>query len=226
MTTQFVEGFDPEKWLKFPNQFREKALLWKKAGFIPFPVGFSNLGMCGGVAATALDFFYSHLPFPSRNTPPSSKEDSALFNWIKRRQVESVALEDFWKYLSLMYSSPEKDQQVSLEAWQQIAKEIQVHHPVMIGLIRAKIPTWFKVHKIAGIIQHHQVVVWGYQEKRGQITLFLYDPNTPHLKDLKITFDLQDWKGIQSPKGMGSIYAFFKTSYTPRKPPEEISHYA
>ena len=219
MTTRFVEGFDPEKWLKFPNEFKEKSILWKRIGFIPFPVGFSHYGMCGGVAATALDFFYSHLPIPSRSTPPSSQDDPALFNWIKQRQVASVTIYDFWKYFSLMFSSPQKDRQVTLEAWQQIKKEIPAHHPVMIGLIRAKVPTWYKVHRVKGIIQHHQVVVWGYGEKERQITLFLYDPNTPHLKDLKITFDLQEWKGIQAPKGVGPIYAFFKTSYAPRQPP-------
>jgi hypothetical protein len=215
-------AFEPSRWLKFPNRFEEpdqRRLLWKKVFCFSIPVGSSAFGMCGGIVSTALDFFHSKRLPPNRTTPPSSKDDQPLFEWIKQRQVDSVALWDFWKYLTLMFTNSKRDGIEIAEAWSQIKQDIQEGTPVLIGLERAKVESWYKIHQVANIVKNHQVVVWKFEEKEGKVFLYLYDPTTPERKDITISFNLNSTSGITcSPSNIGPIYAFFKTSYQPKVP--------
>src|SRR4051794_23050453 len=112
-----VDGFGPAQWLHFPNYFKEVSLLWKKIGFLSIPVGASNFGMCGGMAATVLDIFHSKRQPPSRTTPPSSRDDKALFSWLKKRQAESISFRDFWKYLTFLFTGKKRDRSEVAQAW-------------------------------------------------------------------------------------------------------------
>lgn len=230
MSSHLIHNFGPNSnnWLKFPNEFKgpdQHSFLWKKLGsWFSIPVGLSTLGMCGGLASTALDFFYSHLAVPSRTTPPSNKEDKALFEWLKQRQVDSVTLRDFWKYLKLMFTSEGTDKQEIARAWKEIKQDILADSPVLIGLERAKVEKWYKIYQIVNIVKNHQVVVWGFEEKETEVILFLYDPKTPNIKDVAFSFNLNEKNYTKwNPEKLGPIYAFFKTSYTPKTLPAEIS---
>lgn len=221
MGSCFRTNFDPSRWLKFPNQFQgtdQRSFLWKKLGWFSIPVGLSNLGMCGGMASTALDFFHSLRLPPDRTTPPSSKDDKALFEWIKERQVDSVTLKDFWKYLILMFTGNKRDKTEIAEAWEQIKRDVQKGSPVLIGLERAKVESWYQIYQVANIVKNHQVVVWGFKEKEGNVVLHLYDPKIPENKNLTISFN-QNFEDIRwSPPSIGRIYTIFKTSYAPKVP--------
>lgn len=222
MSSCFMTNFDPSRWLKFPNEFKgpdQRSFLWKKLGWFSIPVGKSNLGMCGGVASAALDFFYSKELPPDRTTPPSSKDDKALFDWIKQRQSDSITLRDFWKYLTLMFANNKSDKNEIALAWEQIKRDIQKGSPVVIGLERAKVEKWYKIHQLANIIKNHQVVVWGFEEKEGNVLLHLYDPKVPDNENVTISFN-QTFEDIQwNPPTIGRIYTIFKTSYEPKAPP-------
>ncbi len=216
----YFTKFSPERWLKFPNQFKEISLLWKKIGWISIPVGVSNLGMCGGVASTALDIFYSNRLPPSRIDPPSSREDKTLFDWLKKRQVESITFRDFCKYFTHMFTTRKTDRIETKKEWEKIKKHLCGGNPVVIGLERAKVEALYKIYQITNIVKNHQVIVWGFEENSEEATLYIYDPSKPDMKDIKITLHLTADNSIEwSPREIGPIYAFFKTSYTPKQPP-------
>jgi hypothetical protein len=227
MSSHFINNFGPDRWLKFPNQFQgpdQSNFLWKRWGYLAIPVGLSSLGMCGGLASTALDLFYSHRLPPARSLPPSSKDDKALFDWLKQRQVDSVTLRDFWKYLMLMFSDARKDRLEIAQAWEQIKQDILIGSPVLIGLERAKVEKWYKPYQVTNIVKNHQVIVWGFEENNGEVVLYLYDPKTPNIRNVTISFNPNLENYISwSPSNIGPIYAFFKTSYKPKPPPIEIS---
>lgn len=230
MKTTCTTDFGPDKWLKFPNQFNQPAqrcYLWKNFGrYVSIPVGSSAFGMCGGLASTALDIFYNYIPLPTQTDPPSSQKGKALFDWLRQRQVDSITLRDFCKYLRLMFASTKTKEDEISEAWEQIKEDIQLNRPVLIGLQRAKIEKWYKIHQIADIIKNHQVVVWKFEQEGEDVTLYVYDSKTPDLQDVTICFNLNSKSQIKcNPSILGPIYAFFKTSYKPKKPPTEISEF-
>lgn len=224
--TLYFSSFTSEKWLKFPNDFQtpdQRSFLWKRLGSrFSIPVGLSTFGMCGGLASTALDMFYSHHLPPIRTTSPSSRDDPALFNWLKQRQVDSINLKDFWKYLSLMFTNTRKDKAETAQAWRQIKQDILQDKPVLIGLQRAKVESWYKVHQLVSIVKNHQVVVWGAEEREDEIVLYIYDPNKTNMEEVRISFDLNSGKLNSSPPSLGPLYAIFKTSYQPKQIPAEL----
>ena len=219
----YKTNFTPDHWFKFPNDFSERNFLWKKIGPFCFPVGLAYYGLCGGIAAAALDFFYNQLNPPTRTSPPSSKEDKPLFNWLKKRQVDTISLRNLWKYLKFMFTSKKTDQQEIVQAWDQIKQELRAGNPVLIGLERVKVDAWYKIHHLTRIVQNHQVVVWSAQQKTSEVQLNLYDPSRPQVHDARIRLNLLKNTIECYTPDLGPIYTFFKTNYRPSPHPNLLN---
>ncbi|GAA1108134.1 hypothetical protein [Kitasatospora arboriphila] len=142
-------------------------------------------GLCGGMAYSALDYYYTHQPIPQQNILPAT--GTKLFNQIYSRQVPSIT-DNVDKWAELMVN-PFGWRTNEFFNWglqgfnggrlQELQRSIDAGRPVPLGLFKAG---------NGGAGPHHQVVAIGYDlgRYRGDLgafkedlKIFIYDPNHP-----------------------------------------------
>jgi hypothetical protein len=165
--------------LKFVNNFQSEASF---AGINGPRFG----GLCGGMAYTMLDYYYSRSQVPQQTFRPAT--GSTLYQYIFNRQNTSV-LENGDKWLELI-NNPFGWRTTEFFNWglqgfnggrlEELKSQIDVGKPVPIGLFQAG---------DGGVRPHHQVIAIGYQvgrykgdlgEFKEDFKIFICDPNYPN----------------------------------------------
>jgi hypothetical protein len=185
-------------------------------------------GLCGGMAAAALDYFLvdGKLPrgkdyndVPTNDTP----EGSAVRQYLMQRQLESMAL-NFPKLLLWMGiqhvdlpfiqgDGPPWLRHQSFDEWNELKGYLDRGSPWPIMLIGTSTSPF----------HNHQVLAYGYNDPdNGTGTLFIYDMNCPDQENtIKLDFRQSVLVAEEScaDPNRGPLRGFFCNSYTRATPP-------
>lgn len=147
-------------------------------------IGNADNGLCGGMVFTVRDFYQAKLlPPPNTANPPSG---SPLFNYIVNRLLASFNIP--WgvlKYLEWMIT-PDHDTGSWIFtrrglAWRTIVEELpQIMDDIDQGVLSPLgLVTVYSLWP-SDLGKNHQVLAYAYQQDDfGNVTLQLYDPNSP-----------------------------------------------
>ncbi len=215
----------------------------------PIAIGDASNGLCGGMVFAIRDYFDA-AQFPAQMQPKGPGDP--VFDYIVRRLFDSfnspvfgscdpvpcggynllANVVDFQTQMDPVY--PDSDNYVTdgtigdgrawimaHEAWPAIQASIDSGEPCPIGLVLVKslLPT--------DLGQNHQVMVYGYQLQQQQLTLHIYDPNSPSKDDVQISLNISDTSNpisvAHNVNVPGQIYSFFVLRYE-RMPPVGGTH--
>lgn len=188
-----------------------------------------TFGLCGGMAAAALDYFNAGRPLPrgkSLGDLPTyqTPEGAELRRYLLRRQLETMG-DNFPKLLVWMGilhvdlpfiegDGPRWLRDRSLDEWGELKARIDAGTPWPMMLIGSSVSPF----------NNHQVLAYGYDDPDdGTGTIFIYDMNCP---DNENTIRL-DFRGeiLQAEESCpstprGPLRGFFCNNYDPAPPPE------
>jgi hypothetical protein len=206
--------------------------------FLPFALptlpGIGNptsvYGLCGGMSASALDFFLVNRTVPENQAIPQNGEPMQRF--LYKRQLDSFGplaevIFRFIDWMGLPDDTPHGTQKRTQDEFEKIRSRLNRFTPVPIGLLYVK---WTDTNQVW---QNHQVLATGYtRDDQNRIQMRIYDPNYPTRDDVII-------EGERVPLGNGIIglrcrqrigtaekklYGFFAIPYQAAIPPEDISY--
>lgn len=129
-------------------------------------------GLCGGMCAAALDYFYTQAPLPTYQDPAAI--DQKLFTFLCQRQIQSLTVPVLLKIMDwMMAEDTELVKRMTRLEIPKIRRSLDKGTPVVLGLIR--------VHGLNNPTNNHQVVAIGYDDSADDKTMAvaLYDPNHP-----------------------------------------------
>lgn len=226
-----VAGFLPStSGFRFANDFPHVPVRHIGIpGVISLPIGDASNGLCGGMAFAARDYFEARRPPPVDTAAPGG---GPLFEYLCDRLFDSFDLpagparylelmspwlpdgETFWSRIGLAPHG--RAWRIVRDEWPKVRMDIDAGHPSPLGLIKVKSsdPRELK--------QDHQVLAYGYDVVGGTLTLRLYDPNQPGRDDATLSLGTGDPSRpiqITTSPSIGSVYAFFRVTYTPEDPP-------
>lgn len=224
-----VPGFLPSKQgFQFSNSaFAPRPDLVLRTPFGNLELGNAQMGLCGGMAYAARDYFESHHDVPPGATPPDS---GPLFDFIVQRLFDSFELPGgVAKYLELMHPAlPDHETDLSrlhlaphgrswrmvVEEWPLIKKDLDAGHPSPIALVCLKSLDFTKLG------DNHQVLAYGYDLQGSNLSLRIYDPNRPGEDDLTLSLPLDHPEAskqvVYAPM---NVVCFFHTNYRFVAPP-------
>lgn len=165
-------NFKPQKHaFKFGNRFRNEVRVFgsDKIPIIGKYLKMETNGLCGGMAFSALDYYYSDRP-----TPTVVSANSQLRKYLLKRQLDSFKYRDSWRFFRWTRKSSRDIASKTLKnEIPKVKKSIDRGKPVVIGLVGAT--------KLADIgNENHQVICYGYDiNSSGGTELCIYDPNCP-----------------------------------------------
>jgi hypothetical protein len=218
-----VRGFLPSTCgFAFANRFPPQPL-WRLRlpGLGGVPLGDAANGLCGGMVFAAWDLFALGQPPPPEPDPPGY--GSPLFRYLVKRLCDSFHLP--WGPLTYYRWMRAPDAAVGdglarrtvRREWPGVRRALDAGRPAALGLIRLRSANPLRLG------QNHQVLAYAYDldEARGDLTLWVYDPNHPRRDDLTLSLNLHRLGGpgrIAAPTGE-TYRGFFRTPYSPRRPP-------
>jgi len=185
-----VPGFQPSvNGLHFINAYpSEPDFTIPLPGIGNLAVGDASNGVCGGMVFTVRDVFETPGMSPIPATAPPA-EGSPLFRYILDRLVASFDLPDlgFMKYYEWMLT-PDGD-----TGWSPLLSRRGLAWKTIIEEWPARIRTELDAGRLCclGLVtvasadpgqlgRNHQVLSYGYDlDTAGNLTLLIYDPNTP-----------------------------------------------
>jgi Ig-like domain from next to BRCA1 gene len=176
--------------LHFTNSFpSEPDIVVNVPPFGNVTIGDASNGLCGGMVFTVRDVFQAGLPAIPDTSQPAAQ--SPLFNWIVARLFASFNIPGgVLKYLDWM-GSPDHDTgfwffgnwivtgrglawRTIMEEWPLIKADIDGNMPSPLGLVTVSSLNPGDIGK------NHQVLAYAYEvDDASQLTLHVYDPNTP-----------------------------------------------
>jgi hypothetical protein len=192
--------------------------------FGDIPIGNASWGLCGGMSFASRDYFEARQLAPSRTDNPPGEGDE-LFDYIVRRLAQSLSLDDvadFVKYADPIYPDTDdptlgdgRNWVMAHSSWPGIRDCIDAGLPCPIGLVIGYLPNLTELG--------HQVCVYAYELRGQQLTLWVYDPNSPGNDDVTLSLDLartdQSLINVASKVNVGhSPICFFLQSYERRNP--------
>ncbi len=189
-------------------------------------VGNAAWGLCGGMSFASRDYFDAHLWAPTQSTNPKGEGDP-LFDYIVQRLAQSLGVgdaADFIKYADPVYPDTDdptlgdgRNWVMAHVAFPAIRDVIDSGHPCPIGIVIGKLPDVTKIG--------HQVCVYAYQLSGQNLTLWVYDPNSPGPGSDNITMQLDISRTDQALINVNSKInvshapiCFFTQSYEQRSP--------
>jgi hypothetical protein len=222
-----VEGFLPStSGFHFANAFPSVPLVTARLPGIPvdIPIGNAALGLCGGMVYTVIDYFVDGLRPPSDTTPPGG---GPLFDYVVKRLWDSWDVPaGLWRYWTLM--NPElpdygaaipflgslhisRSEVMVAEEWPKVQRELDQQRLAPLGLVRSKSAD------PAVMGQNHQILAYGYELNGTDLTLRIYDPNSPDRDDLTLS------ASVASPQqpcdvactSVTNVFCFFLSRYVP-----------
>ncbi|WP_344804127.1 PLL family lectin [Microlunatus ginsengisoli] len=222
-----VPGYLPSIYgYHFPNKWPAEHItsITLPDPFGDILIGNASWGLCGGMSFASRDYFEARRPSPVQSVNPGGEGDP-LFDYIVQRLGQSLNVgdaADFVKYADPLYPNTDditgdgRDWVMAHTSWPGIRTIIDSGHPCPIGIVIGHLPD----------VTHmgHQVCVYAYQLRGQQLTLWVYDPNTPGGDDVTMSLDIsrtdQQLIPVASTINVGgSINCFFTQSYEQRTPP-------
>lgn len=144
-------------------------------------------GLCGGMSASAADYFLSGTPVPADTTPP--KDGTPLYDYIYQRQTDSlgplaVMAAKFIRWMSL----PDRSTAADVESTASLtAAELP---SVLSRLSKGELIPLGLVYRAAGPGQkpweNHQVLAFASSADGDLTTIRIYDSNYPNRDDVTI----------------------------------------
>lgn len=198
----------------------------------------ATYGLCGGMSASAADFYLAEVDPPTRSTPPG--DGDALFNYLTDRQVDSLgpgflmALK-FAEWMAYEdHRSPtaparpagrSRALDIGVETARQLAgiyDKLDNHDLVPLGLVYVK--------QGAGMLwENHQVLAYGYERDDAGARISIYDPNYPGDDGVVITVRPYEPDGeavrcelIPSRRKGRPVRGLFEMPYVAKTPPESL----
>lgn len=232
----FVSGFTPGKnGFHFNNtDFKNKNIPYSlpplRGSILDLKYGNANNGLCGGMVYTVRDFFESSGIIPETKNIPLGEQDP-LFIYIVNRLFDSFTVDDvslYLKYMNPLY--PDTDENIANTfnltegrafimanvEFPLIRQDILEGHlsPIGLILIKSTLPT--------DLGKNHQVLAYGYQMNGDDVTIFLYDPNSPNNDSIKLSFNAGSTANkievTHNVDAKGYLNCFFRTNYSYKKP--------
>jgi hypothetical protein len=218
-----------------PSQHAFKFVNSFSGFFLPFAVPILGLGnpnsvygLCGGMSASALDFFLNNRAIPADTKVPEN--GNPIQRYLYKRQLDSLGrlgevVFRFSDWMGLPDSTPHGTQKRTQDEFEKIRTRLNQFTPVPIGLLYVK---WSDTNQVW---QNHQVLALGYtRDSQQHIKIQIYDPNYPLRDDVFIEAERvpvgNGVFGLQCQQRIGSsskkLYAFFAMPYQPVIPPEDI----
>ncbi len=203
---------------KFRNSFSLKSSPYELPFGWKIDLSIICFGLCGGMCAAALDYFYANKELPEETDqaalPPG------LFQYLCQRQLDSMTISIVLKFIEWMViEEQERVRRMVKTEIKVMTRALDAGKPVILGLVRttgASNPT-----------MNHQVLARSYavDEATRIMTIDLYDPNRPGLKSF-ICLDLSNPKsGLKLEQHTPGVhpddpclYGFFVVPYRLRKP--------
>ncbi len=173
-----------------------------------------TFGLCGGMCFAALDYFHANRLPPLFQTP--QEIDPKFFGFLCDRQLDSLKVFTVLKFMEWMVID-EKQIVTRVKRYEipKLRRLLQKGEPAVLGLVR--------VRGVQSPTQNHQVLAISYELDPAleQLSIFLYDPNHPHLNPF-IRFFMG--KSATAPLFIQStgepLFGFFIIPYRFQKPPQ------
>jgi hypothetical protein len=189
----------------------------------------SVYGLCGGMSASALDFFLANRPIPATNQIPNA--GTPLQRYLYKRQLDSLGTmgEVILRFVDWM-GRPEDGQQgtnkLTLDEFTKFQPVLDRFTPQPLGLQYVK---WKDTNQV---MNNHQVLAHAYtRAANGVLQIQIYDPNYPDRDDISIeaspVTDTQGVPGLHCVQHVGSsftkpLYGFFAMPYQAVIPPQTL----
>lgn len=221
--------------LKFVNRFRGYFIPFSVPSLPDIPSVKNIYGMCGGMAATALDLVLLDRPIPGTTEAPKRK--TPLHKYIYRRQIDSFGpfgdqIVRFARWMMLPDDTQYGTWKKCAEEFDALRGRLDDGNPLPIGLV------YVSARETKEIWQNHQVLAYGYREPDAEtIELLIYDPNYPLRDDVlvrsrRVSIPAADpqqppLSGLQSEQWVGDkrvkpVRGYFCMPYVPVEPPGDL----
>jgi hypothetical protein len=233
-----VPGFTPTRnGFPFRNSWpRGTTARTIDLGVKTLPIGDAKNGLCGGMSFAAVDYFLAHQTIP-HGLPKPMHEGEPLFDFFVDRLVDSFDLPHLpLTLMTLMDPAyPDAESKVLEEldlghgraytmcrqAWPAIRHRIDTGLPAPICIVKVK------SRHVADLGENHQIVVWKYQLRGTQLTLWVYDPNNPGTDACTLVLDVgrtDTTVTVHATQPAGGsplepIFCFLPTAYHQAVPP-------
>lgn len=181
----------------------------------------SAFGLCGGMSASAADYFLAGLTPPAQSALP--ERGGVLYEYLFLRQAQSFGpgLATALKFAEWTTKSDAELNTLTNGEVEILAKALRERPVVPIGLIIARPGGPPGARNIS---DNHQVLAIAMEKSDGVATIRIYDPNFPKDDNVAIILNLLNTKhpvGIRNrPKGRSTaIRGVFVLPYEPAVPP-------
>lgn len=149
--------------------------------------GNADKGLCGGMVLGALDYFAAGQEIPQMDTAPAGERDP-LFLYLVNRLFDTFSVNSVSLLLKLMNPLyPDTDENVlstfgladgraavmANQEWPLIRGDINSGRPSPVCIVTVKSANPFDLGKC------HQVLAYAYEAAGHDVTLHVYDPNSP-----------------------------------------------
>lgn len=173
-----------------------------------FDLGTLIIGLCGGMAYAALDYYHAGVDSPSADAPDRLRPEE--LRYLYRRQGDSMGLMVLNRIFQWMLRSDRDLLEVT------ITKEL----PTLMARLDSGEPAVLLLLRAQGMdnpTRNHQVVAAGYDldPLERTVTILLYDPNHPdHEPTIRLPYEF-DENGmlVQSERQDDPLRAFFVMPY-------------
>jgi hypothetical protein len=177
-------------------------------------IGNAALGLCGGMAFAALDYWHAgHVP-PAAQPPPGAP----LYRFIVRRLIESwhIPAGVAGYYRGMLSSDAGLARRTIARQWPRVRAFLDEGQPVPLALVTVASASPLLLGR------NHQVVAYGYALDGPEVTLAVYDPNSGPDDGVVIRFSTAQGSGAGFTHTIEigwPVRGFFLTRFTPREPP-------
>ncbi|MEN8098686.1 MAG: hypothetical protein ABFQ89_06380 [Chloroflexota bacterium] len=165
---------------RFPGYYLPFAIRWMP----DIPSVRSFYGLCGGMVASSLDWYYAGEAIPEGNKAPRRK--STIHQYLHKRQMHSIGkvgrqVVRFAHWMALPDGTGRGTWARTWLQFKQVRKLIDQGQPVPLGLV------YVSSHDTLGVWHNHQVLAYRYVVRSNDLfDLYIYDPNHPRRDDVFI----------------------------------------
>ncbi len=217
-------NFDPKTHgFHFANYFINQIATLPGIGQI------STAGRCGGMAYTALDHYFAHLPMPTLTSADFAKtgqvppDGHPLSDYIYKRQIDSFMVLSAAKFVTWTLTRNARTwfsrgitDMTKQDEFAKFRASIDLGVPMTLGLIFAD--------ELSELGRNHQVIGYGYDIDviTGEISIDIYDVNYANQSyQLKSKPGEDQWRET-SPNKEG-WRAWFVQDFSPKRPPDNLN---
>jgi hypothetical protein len=225
------QPFDPAtNGFAFTNSWPQEPAVSVATAFGPINIGNAAAGLCGGMVFAALDYWYAGQAAPSDQPGPGTP----LYKFLVKRIIDSwhvpTGVAQYYQWMNL----PDADAGFTAfghhvvverglasrpiqQQWPLIRADLDRGLPSALGLVT------IASHSPADLGHNHQVLASGYDVDGSSVSVRVYDPNSGQDDGVTISFDTsaptKATKFVSNVNIGRPIRGFFRTSYSPVKPP-------